>query len=314
MDSKLNEKPDISTIRGFPHKERVKYLGDICIKHPYFIAATKKIAEYHELGKYSSEPQCLFIVGDKGTGKTTLLKSYLNEHPSYIDGNRTIKPVVLSTLFQPPYLRNTATALLMGFNDPRADKGSHGNMTKRVRGFINDCSVEALLVDELQELFDKNKNVLMKGNTNWLKYIIKEPKPNIAVVLCGLKGEAEQVFEKNSQLTDLFGDPIEIPPFSWEDNDFESPFNDVMRLIESQLPFNDVSGLDNEPIAHGLFYASDGYLRPLMEIIVKASQFALGLGQEKLDIPLLYRAFEEKGAGIRKSKKNPFVDNFQFPY
>jgi len=80
-----------------------------------------------------------------------------------------------------------------------------------------------------------------------------------------------------------------------------------MRDIDRSLPL-DPSELQNEEMAFRFFYASDGYLGWIMEIIREAAIRAIDTDCHSLNMPLLAAAYEARLAGteIGEGKVNPF--------
>ncbi len=305
----------LGKVRNLPPAERKTYVDMLRVKYPRWNQIYGKIRERHVASLTASEPQCLLIIGGTGVGKTILLESYRDDHPSIVTDTTIITPVVLTTLFAPPTPKNALTAILMGFNDPRADKGTQGNMTKRVVDLYEDCKSEVMLFDELQDAYDKDKKKVVQNITNLLKYIIKQN--NCAAIFAGLKGEAEQVINSNEQLARLFGDPVELAPFQWDVNDRENTvreFTMLLETIEDLLPLNEKSNLIEEDLAYRLFVACAGKMGYLMALIGKATKLALDDGKEKLDSVYFELAFDERLAGDRREILNPFADGYSPNY
>jgi hypothetical protein len=184
--------------------------------------------------------------------------------------------------------------------DPFADKGSGVTMTNRLVGLFKDCGTKLLILDELQHLYDRDNNKLLYNASNWLKTFIKETE--VATILVGLFGEAEQVVNINPQLSRLFGDPQMMTPFEWDDE-----FRSLLFDIEHLLPLKEPSHLDSDDLAPRCYVACDGLISYLMALVRGAAYLALTQGREHLDIFLLESAFTEFLSSERRGLTNPFV-------
>jgi hypothetical protein len=205
------------------------------------------------------------------------------------------------------------TTMLNALGDPRAGQGTTGGMSYRLMSYIQDCGVELLILDELQHFVDRDSLKVLKTVSTWLKTVIKETR--VACVLVGLEGEAECVVDTDDQLGRLFGDPLVLSPFTWNEAEEETvrEFRDLLAQIEAGLPLREPSNLASPELAWRCFVASDGLISYLMALIRRAAFLALEQGLEHLDQPLLARAFDQRLAGGRRHLPNPFLGDLP-PY
>lgn len=288
-------------------QERKEHIEHVLITYPVWESVTKEISDRHERGKYSCEPQCIAIVGPTGAGKTTLINHYIKKYPAIQTPNTFIRKATLATFFQPPTEKNVAQAFLEGYEDPRSTEGSIGNMTKRIKGFNTDCQTEIHFIDELQEVYNRDKQKIMQNVTNWLKFIIKDLKGTF--VLCGLEGQVEQIININPQLARLFGPPIILSPFAWDKKDLttKATFIKFLNLVENQLPFPKKSDLTSEGMAWRLFASSRGRVGFLMSIIRESTHLSIEKNQDCLSLDYLAKGFEKRNIGRILGIDNPFI-------
>ena len=93
-------------------EERIDMVENIFIQHPQLKRIVDKIGECHQESKRSIEPQCLFITGMPGCGKTTIARHYESLYPRIVSKEGTDIPVLSSTVFAPATAKNIATGLL----------------------------------------------------------------------------------------------------------------------------------------------------------------------------------------------------------
>jgi energy-coupling factor transporter ATP-binding protein EcfA2 len=300
------DKNNRKTLLDLPVDERIAYVETIRIWYPRMRAIYEAIEQTHAANAMSAEPQCMMVVGPTGVGKSTLLRSYTATYPrqARLEGDRL--PILELTVPARATIRNFATKLLVAVGDPLADRGTIGNMEARLLRFMNGCGVEMLVVDDLQHFVDRDSERVLHDVSNWLKNLVKET--HTACLIAGLP-EAEQVLNANPQLGRLFGDPYVLQAFHWDASqpDTVTEFRTFLRTLEELLPLPRVLPLASAETAWRCFVASEGSMAYLMNLVRRATQRAIRLGHQALDLTLLAEAFDHRLAGRRRGLANPFV-------
>jgi len=290
-----------------PTQERLRYVEQIRVRYPRWNTILADIGKCHTLQPDAAEPPCLLLVGPSGAGKSTLTDSYAQQFPRVVTETSVYQPVLKATIPSPATVKNLLIILLDALGDPRADSGTVGGMTLRLERFLKDCGVQLLILDELQHFLDQDSQRVLETVSDWLKRLIKVTK--VACVLIGLEGEANQVVNHNKQLARLFGDPVALAPFTWDDAlpDTVRSFRTLLDHLERLLPLNAPSRLSDRDRAWRCFVASEGLLAHLMALLRQATRLALESGREALDDALLIEAFNRRLAGERRGIPNPFL-------
>jgi len=296
-------------IRLLPSSERLLWVRRLRVGHQRWNDMMNKVERCHQFQSIAPEPVGLLLVGPSGVGKTSLVKSYQKKYPKLSSESGTQLPVVYATVPSPSRsdaVRDLPKSILYAMGDPFADKGSGVTMTNRLIGLFKDCGTKLLIWDELKHLYDRENNKLLYNASNWLKTFIKDTE--VATVLVGLLGEAEQVVNINPQLSRLFGDPQMMTPFEWDDE-----FRSLLFDIEQLLPLRELSHLDSDELALRCYVSCDGLISYLMTLIRGAAYLALTQGREHLDRCLLETAFTEFVSSERRGLTNPFVGDLPTP-
>lgn len=293
-------------INDLPIAERISLVERIRVVYPRWTAILEEIERCHTMNVLAAEPQCLLLIGPTGAGKSSLVESYSQKFPAFRNQEGKVIKVLKATIPSPASERNLLTTLLHALGDPLAGLGSIGIMTIRLINLIKACGVEMLILDELQHFVDRESKKVLQNASNWLKTVIKETK--VATVLVGLKDEAEQVVDVNPQLARLFGDPVKLNPFQWdaEDGNTVTEFRSFLKILENLLPLKMPSNLADKSNAEKIYQASNGLVSYLMALIRRAAFLALSQGIESINNDLLFLAFEQRLAGIRRKISNPF--------
>jgi hypothetical protein len=284
--------------------QRLAIANNIYVAYPRFKEILSVIDDCHHF-YFKDEPECLFLKGETGTGKTTILKSFAAKYPRYETAEGTVVPILSVTIPSPATVKSLVTKLLWELGDPAYDKGTMANQTIRLIGLIRDCGVSLIFLDEFQHFIDRDSAKVLKTISDWLKNLILDTK--IPMVLIGLP-EAEAVFQFNCQLSRRFANRHNLSPFSWSD-DSGKEFRTFLHAIESQLPLKEESSLASNEMALRFYYASDGIVAYVMKLIRYGTHLALKSGQEKLELNLLALAFDKYVKADKPNKKNPFLTN-----
>lgn len=284
--------------------ERLYIANNIYVVYPRVKEIFSAIDYCHHFSNLKDEPECLFLKGETGTGKTTIFRSYAQEYPRKETPIGTVVPVLYVTIPSPATVKTVVTKLLWELGDPAYDKGTIGSQTIRLIGLMKDCGVELVFLDEFQHFIDRDSAKVLKTVSDWLKNLILDTK--VPMILIGLP-EAEAVFQFNCQLSRRFANRHHLSPFDWQSNSEE--FRTFLHALELQLPLSDESCLASEEMALRFYYASDGIVAYVMKLIRYGTHLALQQGQEKLDLNVLANAFDKYVKADKVHKKNPFLND-----
>jgi hypothetical protein len=308
--------PDPRQWRMMTNPQRCNLVENILLEHQRFNELVKRIDYCSRFGVEiePKNPPCLAILGDTGAGKTTLLDTWLARAP--LRGRETPEGSIIPYLYvlvpSSPKKKGAVAAFLRALHDPNPSRGTEWDMILRVHRLIKKCQVRMVFVDEFQHLMDKDTQRVVYAVADFLKDIINQT--HVPMILSGKLGEAEPILEANSQLDRRVGTPLVLKPFEWDRGRPETikEFRTLMRDIDAALPL-DPSNLQEEEMAFRFFYASDGYLGWIMEIIREAAIRAIDTGCNSLNTALLTAAYEVRlsGTDIGVGKVNPFSkENF----
>ena len=290
--------------------ERLKIANQIYVSYPRFKEILSAIEYCHHFSCCKDEPECMFLSGQTGVGKSTIYRTYANKYSRRVTKEGTIVPILAITIPAPVTVKTVVTKMLWELGDPAYEKGTIGNQTIRLISLIKDCGVELIILDEFQHFIDRDSSKILKTVSDWLKTLILDT--NLPIILIGLP-EAEQVLQlkSHSQLSRRFANRYYLSPFDWQ-SDKGLEFRTFLHLLESSLPLSEASNLASSEMALRFYYASDGIIAYVMKLIRYGTYLALKQGQEKLDLNILGAAFEQYVSADKPDKVNPFVtDDFE---
>lgn len=296
---------ELSWNEEFWKDKRVLELENLYIQYPRIEKVLKKISYCHNYSKVSSEPQCLFIKGTSGVGKSTLYKQYLKDYPIRTTGIGVEIPVLSSTIPSPATIKSVSTSLLASLGDPNADKGTANAQTYRLIKLIKVCKVELIILDEFQHFIDSESNTVLLNVANWLKHLLNETK--VPIVLIGMPN-SETIFSQTDQqqLSRRFSSRETISPFGFSTQEQQIEFRKFLKTLDCNLPLRTLSNLADPETAYRIYYATDGLTHYIMTLIKTASYITFMNNIDCIDFNSLSLSFDMQIQNMKPHKTNPF--------
>lgn len=289
-------------------RNRRDYVKKIVIKHPGYNKSLSLLEEVHFNSKCSLSPDSLFLSGEAGVGKSTVLKEYANRFPRSIVENSTVVPILYTTVPVGATPKSLASKVLNSLGDPAYDKGTEISQTSRLLHFIIKCKVEMIIIDEFQHLLDRDTKHVLNKASEWLKSFCDDA--GVPIILCGFP-ESKRIFVHNSQLDRRFLSKRKMDPFRYYTKDEQIEFRAFMKNMDQRLPFVDRSSLASKQLSDKMYYATKGIPSHVNKILVEATGLAAKSGNDSIDENHLYEAFNLIDIASRPFVTNPFtVKNF----
>lgn len=283
--------------------EKVALVESTYIGYPRLEELLSKIGFCQRISTVTADPECMFIGGDTGAGKSTLCDQYMSNYPKKILPTRTHGCVLRLSIPTRATHHSLVEAMLEALGDKFPTNGTTHRKTMRLRNLLRDCGVELIILDELQLFYDKDANKVLKDTCDWLRGLIVDTK--IPVVLLGLP-EAEAVLNANEQLSRRFANRHKLTPLTFSDDKDMDELSTFLLMVEKELPLRERSGLNSYDMAYRIRYATDGVVGYIMTLIRKGFRIALEAGVEKIDLDILEEAFDLYIQKDKPTKTNPF--------
>jgi hypothetical protein len=311
MEGLMSRRRDFSKMSKL---DRQTLAERIFIEYPRLTRLLEKIKHCHEYSKIAAEPECMFISGYSGTGKTTLYEYYEKQYPRTRKESGANIPVLSAVVPQRATEKTLVSELLARMEDPIAEKGSAYSQTSRLKIFISDCGVEIVFLDEFQHFVDRDSDKILKNVSDWLKNLINATRKPIVLLA---QPYAKQVLDVtgNEQLQRRFLLRETLEPFGWmneeesdskKKDDKKNEFRGFLAAVDEKLPFNQRSNLSDPVLAFRFYCGTNGRVSKIMAILRKATELALDRSLEALDLAVLAEAYEERLAKTQIDRPNPF--------
>lgn len=289
-------------------EERLNYLGKMYCHYPRLEELFKKVEACHKRSIYTSEPECLFIKGVSGVGKTSLQRKYEAKYPRQITDDGLIIPVLTVKAPVSATIRSLSSKMLEKLGDPAFGIGTTNNLSMRIHKFVKECKVELIILDEFQHFIDSESKKVLLNTANWLKELINETQ--VPVVLIGMP-YSECIFHGSdgNQLARRFKHRASLEPFSWKEQESIKEFRTVLLSLDNNLPLPERSHLHSMDTAFRIMYATDGIMDFVMRLVTYACENAIERDIPCLNNELLGEAFDEIIKSVLGWKKNPFTES-----
>jgi type II secretory pathway predicted ATPase ExeA len=260
-------------------RRTIRALDDVHVLYPHFVRLVDRIGYCHRLSKVARDLQCLLVEGSQGLGKTTLCRYYRQLHPPRRTSRGATVPVLVCGITAPASVKTVAGDLLDALGDPMCERGTSEARTRRLHGFLRDCGVEIILLDEFQHLIDSDSDRVLSGVADWLKCLMNVAR--IPVVLLGMPG-CERILRANGQLDRRFAFRERMMPFAWSPDGGAREFAQFLRSLEKHLPGDDVRPLTSADRPARVFAATAGVPAHVKRLITNALLVAQARGEDAI--------------------------------
>lgn len=268
------------------------------------LSALDRMLEY-QCG--NEEAEHIMLLGESGVGKSTLLTRYVDRHPVIEHEELTEVPVLYVALGQSPTPKKLASTLLKALKDPKWYMGKEDELTARLVFLIGQCRVRLVIIDEANHLIDRGGEKTLHTAADWLKRLVDASR--ISFVLAGIP-RTRTLLATNDQLRERFREVIEIDRFSVANKSAEHEFRSALNVFKKylrELPTLDLSGA---AITRLFAFATDGRLRDIRRLLVRAVELAYEYPDPRLTESVLAEAFQTVIYPGSPDKRNPFHKAF----
>lgn len=280
-----------SSFINFPHVKRV-------------LTALERIHSYHCARE---EAEHVMLLGESGVGKSTLLSKFVAKHAAIEHDEFTEVPVLYVALGPSPTPKILACTLLRALGDPKWHTGKEIELTDRLIFLMKQCRVRVVVLDEGNHLVDRGGEKTLHTAADWLKRLVDASR--LSFVLAGIP-RTRRLLETNDQFRGRFREVIAIDRFSVANVSAEHEFRSALKVFKGyfrDLPTIDISGADMTRL---FAFATDGRLRDIRRLLVRAVELACEMPDAKLTIAVLAESFRTVIYPGSPDMRNPFHKAF----
>lgn len=294
--------------RGAPMGVRLDHFKHGFIEHPDNIQIKLDLEDKEETSRFCSCSEGILVVGEPGSGKTTLAGMISRWWPDVEMPALTIRPVVHMKVPKPCNSFNLVKSLLKGLGDPNWDQGKEGPNRARALCLMKECKVRFLVVDNFHDVPERRDVGGVRVIGNWFRDIADDAA--IVLVLLGTK-EAEDVTLFNDQVKRRVMTKRHLRYFGIETPAQRKQWIRLLHEIDMDLPLAGTSSLTSKDIAGRVYVATNGIFDYLSKLLIAALKLAVKDGHEHLTLADLHGAYL-KCHGDVPGGSNPFDKDFLF--
>ena len=288
--------------------DAIKQLQDAYLMFPAFQTAFSQVEENLKLYRASGVAQNLLILGESGTGKTSLARLFTERYPKIVLPERDLIPVLHVCVPAAATIAGTVEAVLAQLGDHEPERGTVSVKTARAVKIARGCGVEMLLFDEAQHIQDRGRTYSQYFVGDWLKSFIDAL--GLPVTLLGLP-RTHVLLQVNEQLRRRFTHRLSLSVNQAESNDDNS--RELFASLASALPLP----LDSRPygwreFGMRLHFATDGRIAYVKQLLVSAYSHAVNQSDTSISVQALAFAFATTIWPSGIGALNPFDRDFAF--
>ncbi|MGK0270072.1 MAG: type II secretory pathway predicted ATPase ExeA [Cocleimonas sp.] len=218
--------------------------------------------------------QGMYLVGESGTGKSYIARSYVKKSPPYEDGLQTIIPILYVNLPEKATGKVLVTRLFRKLTGLKKVRGSEEEIQARLISRLIAARTEMVIVDESQHLVRETSSVSAQHAADAIKAIMDtEDGAGIPVVCMGidsalglLNGKAKFKAEKQLKRRNRQMHRIAAYPLGSQN------WNDLMSWYQGTLQCE--VNLCSEDMLKRLHLATDGLFGSLTPLFKEAIELA----------------------------------------
>ncbi|MDO3506873.1 TniB family NTP-binding protein [Ralstonia pseudosolanacearum] len=280
------------------------------LQFPSYVAAFNDIEASLKLYRGCGLAQHLLVLGETGTGKTTLCRDFVTRYPRMRLSERDVLPVVHVSIPSAATVASVTEAMLDQLGDPSPSHGTVSVKTARAVQLAKAQSVELLLMDEAQHIPDRGKLPTQYLVGDWLKTIMD--KLNIPTVLLGLP-RAGHLLQVNEQVRRRFSRRRYLQMGQCGETSIEAECLQLFLSLGDSFPIPIRAGnFSWDEVAQRVYYASDGRVAYIKKLLAGAIRLALERELDYIGPNVLRDAFTEEVWWEGVDQLNPFSEKFQF--
>ncbi len=227
----------------------------------------------------SVRPPCLALVGDAGSGKSSLLGEFLRRAGANTNSPR-LHRVAYCVADALPTLGVLQAALLGALGSPSAEfaRRSRYDGDELIRRAIAELGTRIVILDEVQHILNLPRRE-RAAMWDWIKWVSTANR--VSVVTAGIPGSEEMIVQER-QLQTRF-EVVHLPRWS-----VGPAFAQFLNAFERSLPLKLPSGLGNTAMQEALLHESfakqqvTGITHGVKQVIEAAAIRAIRTGEERI--------------------------------
>lgn len=277
------------------------------VKLPHVASLSERLSQLMNRIWIDEEPDSILVLGESGVGKSRILQKFKSTYPPVIHPEFTEVPALYVHVPANGNAAELASAMLLALGSPFWDQGKIKELTNQLHCLLKECKVKVILLDEANHLVDKGGARTHHYTGDWIKLLLEQMR--IPIVMAGIPRTA-RLSKTNPQLRGRFREIIYIKPFSIATETEQKQFSAVLATFTKMMAGVEVVDLTKGDLPKQMLFATNGYLRDIRRLLVRAVELAFRDGSLKIKLSTLEEAFRQVIYIDAPKERNPFCATF----
>lgn len=261
-------------------ENKLKLFAEYIISHPEYVHALNCIHRSIEATKVRGEPASALIVGNPGTGKSTVCKAAVaSVGPRAIVtseyGTKEVVPAFYCPL-QPGSTTKTLTISMLQELGSTDASGNSSTLFKRLVKLLETCETKLIVLDEFDNLLRKGAEKSREQVCDWVRTLLNETLVPVAIV--GVDS-CEQIINAHPQLSRRYPYRHHMSEFAYSTLDPKSIYSKTVRALGNALEsigrFDECLSLGTDQPLKAIYLATGGNMNGIRQILNDALKSAL---------------------------------------
>lgn len=279
------------------------------LSFPAFSRAQDEIESLLAMYRNAGVVRNLLVLGESGTGKTTLCRTFVERYPRSFLEERDVIPVLHVSIPPAATVAGTLQGMLTTLGDPSPSSGTVSAKIARAIKLAKGCSVELIFWDEAQHAYDRGKTYTQYMVGDCLKVIMDQI--GAPAVMIGLP-RTELLLRTNEQLRRRFTRRLQLALGQHESRKASEECLTLFTSLAPVLPMPLTRGdYTWREFGERLYAATDGRVAYVKALLSASIRLAIGQNLSQISPRELELAFTEEIWPEGLGYLNPFNECFE---
>lgn len=288
--------------------EKLTAFASTIVLFPTYEKAIKKILHSIHTSTVRGEPSSALLLGDSGTGKSTICKNLLNIIGQPLDTLEThgafqITPVLLCPIPADCTINRLSIQILDnlgGIEKNTRDKILESRIITRLK----TCKTKVIIFDEFHHLLEKGADKTREKLCNWVKNLMNSTL--IPIILAGTP-RCEEIINKHPQLARRYPYRVRLNNLGYN-SEFKAIFTTLIGEMVKISSLHTDSFVMEEQALRTFYVISGGNLNTLCLLLLEIFQRSLNNTENTLTREDCIDAFDELDISCYfPAQDNPFT-------
>lgn len=290
--------------------DAIQRLQGTYMMFPAFQKAFERMEGNLQVYRKTGVAQHLLVLGESGTGKTTLARLFAERYPRQVTPERDLIPVLYVSVPAAATIGGIVEAVLAQLGDYEPERGTISSKTARATRLVHACGVEMLLIDEAQHVQDRGKTQSQYFVGDWLKTFMDAV--GLPVTLLGLP-RTQSLLQVNEQLRRRFAHRLSLS-IGQTDGIFGNGISlELFSSLNNALPLS----LNPQPyewseLGARFHFATHGRIAYVKQLLIAGYGRAISVNSDEISTEELAYAFTSSIWAAGVGALNPFDPSFEF--